>query len=205
MLSFRYVGDSGEDETINQMMVIQNASAGSLVPVLSFSALDKKRRVLPDVKVSTVYGSDRGNLVVPQGQYFDVLRFSGSGVPDVADVRVTVKSVALTRLSSGQGDLSVTTQALDADGAEISRFERFSKVEITNDNDFPVFVRVVYILWDQPDEGETQQAVEVTPVGGLTEVPASGTAVLDVTGKAKAAVERHSGGPAVSIKAYYSQ
>ncbi|MFD4688940.1 hypothetical protein [Streptomyces sp. NPDC058463] len=91
------------------------------------------------------------------------------------------------------------------DGAEISRFERFSKVELTNDNDFPVFVRVVYILWDQPDEGETQQAVEVTPVGGLTEVPASGTAVLDVTGEAKAAVERNSGGPAVSIKAYYSQ
>ncbi|WP_327321291.1 hypothetical protein OG735_01470 [Streptomyces sp. NBC_01210] len=50
---------------MNQQLEIENVYRGSVVPVLSFSALDKNRQVLPQVKVSTVYGSDRGNLVAP--------------------------------------------------------------------------------------------------------------------------------------------
>ncbi|MFF4249404.1 hypothetical protein ACFYY2_33805 [Streptomyces sp. NPDC001822] len=87
----------------------------------------------------------------------------------------------------------------------MSRFERFTGVKLTNDEEFPVTVQVVYIVWDQPKSGETQQAVEVTPVGGLSVVPASGTETVKVTGAAKAAVARSAGGPAVSIKAFYSQ
>lgn len=207
MLSFRYVADSGEDETMNQVLEIDNRAWGwgSLVPVLTFQALDKDRRVLHDVEVKTVYGSDRGTLVVPEGQWYDVLRFSGEGQEDVVDVRVTVGSVAETRLPADQGDVGVTTQALDSRGRDMSRFEPFAGVKLTNDNENSVMVRVVYIVWDQPKDGETQQAVEVTPVGGLTVVPAVDTATVQVTGAAKAAVARSSGGPAVSIKAFYSQ
>jgi hypothetical protein len=46
----------------------------------------------PQVKASTVYGSDRGKMVVPYGGAIDILRFStGPGTHDVADVRVTVR------------------------------------------------------------------------------------------------------------------
>ncbi|MFF3460149.1 hypothetical protein ACFYXH_38815 [Streptomyces sp. NPDC002730] len=65
--------------------------------------------------------------------------------------------------------------------------------------------RIVHVLWDQPPKGVTQQAVEVTAVGGLTVIPAHGTAVVQVTGDAAAAVARNSNGPAVSIKAHNSQ
>lgn len=66
-------------------------------------------------------------------------------------------------------------------------------------------MRVVHIVWNQPKEGETQQAVEVTLVGGLTVVPASGTETVKVTGAVRAAVARSADGPAVSVKAFYSQ
>ncbi|MFG2884896.1 hypothetical protein ACGFYV_21840 [Streptomyces sp. NPDC048297] len=202
-LSFRYVGDSGVDETMNQQLVIKNDAPDSLAPVLSFKALDKNDHVLPHVKVSTVYGSDRGNLVVPYGTSIDILRFSGQREHDVADVRVTVQVATKVQIPAGPHD--VATQALDSHGREIEKFERFSAVGLTNEDGFPVFVRIAYILWDQPSKGVTQQAVEVTPIGGLTFVPAHGTAVVKVSGKAAAAVARNSYGPAVSIKAYKSK
>ncbi|MDX3073259.1 hypothetical protein [Streptomyces sp. MI02-7b] len=122
----------------------------------------------------------------------------------MADVRVTVQSAAVARINAGPHE--VTTQALDRHGREISKFERFSAVRLTNEDDFPVAVRIAYILWDQPPKGVTQQAAEVTPIGGLTRVPAHGSAVVRVTGKeAVAAVARNSDGPAVSLKAYNSQ
>ncbi|MFE6551137.1 hypothetical protein ACFVHS_22440 [Streptomyces sp. NPDC057746] len=202
-LSFQYISDSGVDETINQILMIKNVARDSLAPVLSFKALDKNDHVLPHVKVSTVFGSDRGDLVAPYGSSSDILRFSGPGEHDVADVRVTVRSTTKARFPAGPHD--VTTQALDSHGREIERFERFSAVRLTNEDDIPVFVRVAYILWDQPPKGVTQQAVEVTPVGDLTIVPAHSTAVVKVSGRAAAAVARNSYGPAVSIKAYNSQ
>ncbi|WP_330294365.1 hypothetical protein [Streptomyces sp. NBC_00503] len=202
-LSFRYVGDSHVDETMNQQLEIKNATRGSVAPVLAFTALDKNHQEMPQVAVTTVYGSDRGGLVVPYGTSWDTLRFSGPGEHDVADVRVTVRSAAAARIPAGMHD--VKTQALDSQGHEISRFERFSAVRLTNEDDFPVSVRIAYILWDQPPKGTTQQAVEVTSVGGLTEVPAHGTSVVQVSADAAAAVARNSNGPAVSIKAYNSQ
>ncbi|MFF3257385.1 hypothetical protein ACFYWP_41910 [Actinacidiphila glaucinigra] len=192
------------DDTMNQTLQIGNVGASSLVPVLSFKAVDKNDHVLPQVKVSTVYGSDRGTMVVPYGGAYDILRFSGPGEHDVADVRVTVQTTTTAEIEAGPHE--VKTQALDSHGREITRFERFSAVRLTNEDDFPVAVRIAYILWDQPPKGVTQQAVEVTPIGGLTRVPAHGTAVVRVTGKeATAAVARNSNGPAVSIKAYNSQ
>jgi hypothetical protein len=202
-LSFKYVGDTGVDETMNQQVRIENTSRRSVVPVLSFTALDKNHQILPQVTVSTVYGSDRGNLVAAYGTSYDILRFSGTGAHDVADVRVQVESVTTAQIRAGIHE--VKTQALDGAGHEVTKFDRFSAVRLTNEDDFPVSVRIAYILWDQPPKGVTQQAAEVTPVGGVTEVPAHGTAVVQVTGEAAAAVERNSGGPAVSLKAYNSQ
>jgi hypothetical protein len=81
-----------------------------------------------------------------------------------------------------------------------SRYEAAS-----NPNAVPVSVRVVYIVYNQPASGTAQQAVAVTPVGTLTSIPANGTVTIPVSGAAKAAVDKYSNGPAVSIKAYFSQ
>ncbi|MGW3242372.1 hypothetical protein [Streptomyces sp. NPDC001070] len=132
--------------------------------------MDKSDHVLPQVKVSTVYGGDRGNMAVPYGGAIDILRFSGPGKHDVADVRVTVQSTTTARI--GAGPHEVTARApLDSHGREITEFERFSAVRLTNEDDSPVAVRIAHILWDQPPKGVTRQAAEVTPMGGLTRVP----------------------------------
>lgn len=75
---------------------------GSVIPTLSFRAIDKNDQVLPHVKVSTVFGSDRGTLVASQGDGYDILRFSGPGQHDVADVEVTgAAAAAVARNSRG--------------------------------------------------------------------------------------------------------
>ncbi|MEU1622012.1 hypothetical protein ABZ479_32515 [Streptomyces sp. NPDC005722] len=188
---------------MNQTLEIKNDYHASVVPVLSFTPLDKHDHVLPHGKVRTVYGTDQGKLVAPWGMSIDILRFSGPGEHEVADVRVKVHHMRLAQNPAGPHE--VTTQALDSHGREITKFERFSAIRLSNEDDIAVSVRIAYILWDQPPAGVTQQAVEVTEIGGLTEVPAHGTAVVRVTGKAAAAVARNSNGPAVSIKAYNSQ
>lgn len=78
-LSFHYSRHGSAAETIDQTLHIRNAFGDSVVPVLTFTAMDAHGKVLPQVKVGTVYGSDQGNLVVPYGWGFDILRFSGAG------------------------------------------------------------------------------------------------------------------------------
>jgi hypothetical protein len=201
-LSFHYVGDSGEDETINQQLQITSRYEVSVDPYLSFSALDKNHHVLHKVKVSTVFGSDSGKLVVPTGIGYDILRFSGPGEHEVADVRVAIRQVKPADTPGNSFD--VTTQALDAQGNKVDKSQRFSQVSLTNEGDLPVTARIVYIVWDQPRDGETQQAVEVVPIGGLIPVTPHDSVVVKVTGAAAAAVARDSNGPAVSIKAFNS-
>ncbi|WP_344076338.1 hypothetical protein [Streptomyces crystallinus] len=203
-LSFSYTGVSSEDETINQTVSIHNTYRRSVVTLLSFTALDRAHQPMPQVKVTTVFGSDRGTLVSPYGYSYDILRFSGPGQHEVADVQVKVDKVvaAAPRVVAGE---PVTTQALDDAGRDISRFERFSKVRLTNPNTWPVYVRVSYLVYDQPPKGQSQQVISATPIGGLTRVPSHGTTTIEVKGEAATAVARNSEGPAVSIKAYDSQ
>ncbi|MFF4900825.1 hypothetical protein [Streptomyces sp. NPDC001068] len=201
-LSFAYWRDGG-DNSIDQTVVIRNTNRESVVPVLAFTALDENGEPLPGVHVRTVFGSDDGRLVVPYGLGLDILRFSGAGEHRVYDVRVTVRRVAAAKSATGAHPLTV--QELDGAGRTVSRFTRFDAVRVTNVNPYPVTARVAYLVYDRPADGETQQAVSVTPVGGLVVVPGGGSAVVKVTGAAATAVARYSGGPAVSVKAYDSQ
>ncbi|WP_316784915.1 hypothetical protein [Streptomyces sasae] len=201
-LTFAYQREGG-DNYISQTLAIKNANKESVVPVLAFTALDQNGDPLPGVHVQTVYGSDSGRLVVSYGWGFDILRFSGAGEHQVYDVRVTVKRVVAAK--SRANAHPVTVQELDSAGRTVSKFSRFTAVRVTNTDPYAVTTRVAYLVYDQPAEGETQQAVSVTPIGGLVRVPGGGSAVVKVTGAAATAVARYSGGPAVSVKAYNSQ
>src|SRR5262245_49528548 len=78
MWTFNYLPHT-DDDTMDQLLEIKKSTRGSAAPVLSIQALDANHHVMSRVKVSTVYGSDRGNLVVAYGSSIDVLRFSGPG------------------------------------------------------------------------------------------------------------------------------
>ena len=202
VLTFAYHRHSG-DNYIDQTLDIKNADTHSVVPDLAFTALDRNHHPLPGVRVRTVFGSDSGRLVVPYGWGLDILRFSGPGEHEVYDVRVTVVHLAAAKVRANIHP--VTTQPLDAVGQVVSKFSRFASVRVQNPDAFAVSVRVSYLVYDQPAEGDTQQAVSDTPLGGLVRVPAHGRAVVKVTGAAARAVARYSNGPAVSVKAYNSQ
>ncbi|MEV7035150.1 hypothetical protein AB0N99_33605 [Streptomyces sp. NPDC093272] len=201
-LSFAYQREGGDNQ-ISQTLAIRNTNKESVVPVLAFTALDQNGDPLPRVHVRTVYGSDSGRLVVSYGSDFDILRFSGAGEHQVYDVRVTVRRLVAAK--SRASTHPVTVQELNGAGRAVSRFTRFTAVRMTNIDPYPVTMRVAYLVYDQPAEGETQQAVSVTPIGGLVAVPGGGSTVVKVTGAAASAVARYSGGPAVSVKAYSSQ
>ncbi|MGA5822010.1 hypothetical protein ACPC54_29605 [Kitasatospora sp. NPDC094028] len=201
-LSFRYHA-LGKQEFIDQTLSINNGGRTSVAPTLAISAVDGSGKDLPDVRVTTAYGSDHGGLVVQPGGGFDVLAFSGAGADQVADVRVTVKELAPADLRADAA--LVEAQPADADGQPLTKFDAFDQVVLKNPNDTAVSVRVVYLVYDEPRPGRSQQVVEAVPIGGLTAVPAGGTASVAVSGDAKAAVRKFAHGPAVSVKTYFSR
>ena len=80
-LTFSYKGFPAKNDYIDQVLHITNSFDQSVVPVLAFTALDAHGRVLPQVKVTTAYGSDRGNLVVPYGKAsLDILQIGRAHV-----------------------------------------------------------------------------------------------------------------------------
>ncbi|MEU6851398.1 hypothetical protein ABZ901_15915 [Actinacidiphila alni] len=201
-LSFTYHRHSGNDY-IDQTLQIHNSDTRSLVPELSFTAVDRHHHVLPGVRVRTAYGSDTGRLVAPYGYSLDILRFSGPGQHQVYDVRVAVRRLSVARQRANIHE--VTVQPLNAAGHAVSKFSRFTAVQVSNPDRFAVTIRLAYLVYDQPAPGNTQQATSVTPIGGLVRIPASGTATVQVTGAAAKAVAESSNGPAVSVKTYNSQ
>ncbi|MFF2997299.1 hypothetical protein ACFVTC_22475 [Streptomyces sp. NPDC057950] len=201
-LTFTYHRHSG-DGMIDQTLSIRNAYMSSVSPVLAFTALDRHRHPLPGVRVRTVFGSDSGRLEVPYGVGYDILRFSGSGEHQVFDVRVSVTRVTTAKTQADT--LPPSAETLDAAGRVVSKFSRFAAVRVTNPEEFAVSARIAYLVYDQPAEGETQQAVFVIPIGTLVRIPARSMAIVEVTGDAARAVAKYSGGPAVSVKAYNSE
>ncbi|MBM9506780.1 hypothetical protein [Actinacidiphila acididurans] len=60
----------------------------------------------------------------------DILRFSGPGAHQVADVRVRIVSVVPTRIRAGVHDVSV--QPLDGQGRKVNKFSRFTALRLSN-------------------------------------------------------------------------
>lgn len=65
-LSFSYQA-FGKTGYIDQTLSINNDGRMSVVPTLVITALDNAGRDLPDVRVTTAFGSDQGSLVVQPG------------------------------------------------------------------------------------------------------------------------------------------
>ncbi|HEY0696236.1 MAG TPA: hypothetical protein VGD43_00320 [Micromonospora sp.] len=201
-LSFAYTATSGTGY-MNQTLSIVNNGDRTLQPRLRIAAVDRRGEFLPNTSVSTVFGSDVGRLVVPPIGAVDVLIFGGPGLDRVADVRVTawnVQEIDFARIES-----EVRVQPLDEAGQPVTRDDLFTSVVLANDNAESVTVRLVYVVWDEPLPGRTQQAQDVVPVVDLVTVPGVGSVRVPVVGDAKAANQRAAGVVPASIKAYFSR
>ncbi|MDI1466313.1 hypothetical protein QEZ54_35580 [Catellatospora sp. KI3] len=201
-LRFEFAATTGVG-SMNQLLRIYNDSDRMLAPTLEFTALDATRKPLPTVAVSTAYGSDRGNVVVPPGVGFDVLIFMGEGAELAEDVAVSVHTMETVKVPTVLMDPVVTP--VDASGRELDRNSRFTAVSLRNDNTVEVSVRLAYIIWTVPEGDRRQQADQVVPVGDLIVVPPEQTVVVPVTGEARTAMAGAAGRFPTSIKVYFSR
>lgn len=204
-LSFEFAPTTG-DGYMNQVLTIVNEGNRVLAPTLEFTALDAAGRTLPSVRVASVYGSDRGRLVVPPGTSSDVLTFTGAGARAAEDVAVSVRTAEPVDVPAVNVQPVVTPVA--DDGRVLDRNSRFTAVSVRNDDSEQMTVRLVYIIWTAPPAdpatGQRQQAERVVPIGGLILLPPKHTTVVPVTGEARAAVDDAAGRVPASIKAYLS-
>ncbi|MGW4295650.1 hypothetical protein ACWEH1_21725 [Micromonospora chersina] len=202
LLRFEFAPTTG-DGYMNQLLTIYNDGTRLLAPTLEFTALDAARNPLPAVRVSTVYGSDRGSLVVPPGGGVDVLVFSGEGALSAEDVTVSVRTAEVVDAPVVGVEPVVTP--MDDSGRALDRNSRFTAVSLRNDDSEPMSVRLVYIVWTEPEGDERQQAEQVVPVGDLIVLPPKQNTLVPVTGAARTAVEGAAGRVPASIKAYLSR
>lgn len=188
---------------MNQVLTIFNDSEHVLAPTLEFTALDASRDPLPTVKVTTVYGSDTGRLLVPPGSGLDVLVFSGDGFQLAEDVAVSVRTTETVEAPATQVDPVVIP--MDESGRILDRGSPFTAVSVRNDNSEPITVRLVYIIWTEPEGDERQQAERVVPIGDLIVVPPKQATPVPVAGQARTTVTEAAGRVPTSIKAYLSR
>jgi len=75
-------------------------------------------------------------------------------------------------------------------------------IQVENANDTEVDAQVVFIIWSRPGKGQSQQAVQVLPIGGVTHVPARGKVTVTPSATDAATIEKFGTTNAESIKAY---
>jgi hypothetical protein len=194
-LRFSYVGVAPAGR-IDQTVSITNPSDHlAAIPTLSFRALDENSHPVPGVSVITVYGSDRGLVVVPAHyEVFDIVRFEGADAGRVKTVKVTVKKV---RTFEDSGTTYPKVGYVDVYGHSVEYPFEARTVRVTNPGDSGYVVRLVGIKWNDPLPGHSQQVSAVTPIGVPVRVAAHSH--LDVPLTSADAAQQYD-----TVKAYIS-
>lgn len=199
-LSFAYQALGGDDR-LDQTLTITNQGADPVTFEADLTALDEAGEPLDGVTVSTVYGSDRGRLVVVPGRDLDIVRFEGRGVADVADVQVEVREA--TAVPFPAVTAPVDAAPVDRRGREVDVTSDLTAVELRNPNDAAVEVRTVYLVFDEPVAGRPQQVVAVAEIAPRTPVPPGGEATVRPTGRALAVLRAYAGVNPSSVQAHF--
>ncbi len=170
--------DVAELGFIDQTVFLEHGAGNDVIPTMEYTPLDESGDEVPGVDVSTIYGSDRGQLVVTPDGEIDILVFSGERVTDVVDVRsAAVESEVLETRGSPLEEQPLAI----ADGVEVTKSDVFDAVELSNNSSVDRALRVVCILWNRPAPGEAQQAAQVDVVVERVMVPAGATVVADAS------------------------
>ncbi len=198
--AYERVGGTG---FIDQALTIDNPGDTAVVLTGRIVPLDDAGERIPGVEATSVYGVERAGLVVLPGTNVDFLVFNGPRSGEVRDVRLS----GLVTEEVEFGDVTDLVEAvpLDDSGAELDYPVGFRQVALRNPNAVPASVRLVSIAWNDPRQGESQQALEVLPVAGPVVVPASGELVVDVDAVLARRIARLGLEHALSLKAYYSR
>lgn len=177
-ISTTYV-DIAQSGFIDQTVTFENRANVAVIPRTRYRALDGDGNAVGGIEVTTAFGSDRSLLVVPPTGYFDVLTFTGVRVDEVADVEIEVVDVVpVAGYNLGEG---IEPEALDGDGASVSKFDAFSQIGLANPSDADIRYRVVCLIYDVPKPGNAQQAIDVSVAIESVLVPAGERVIAPVT------------------------
>jgi hypothetical protein len=173
---FRYTAMAGEDQ-IDQVLDIRNDGRHAIRPTLKITPLDAFGQAMPDVTVTTAFGSDRGQQVIAAGfTDYDILHFDGDRAADVRDVRVEIAK--LKQADYPEMTREVTVDRFDA-GRKVEDFDaQFDAVQLHNPNDDALPIKVVLIAWGAVHKGRAQQFEWAIPIGDPVTVPAHGAKMV---------------------------
>ena len=185
---------------MDQFLTIINTRPSAVAPTLAFVPLDRKGRKISGVTVRTAFGSDHGMVVIPAGwRGSDVLAFDGPGSRQVADVKVIVRSIVRIRAAETPAEYTEDLEAREISAGHTVQAGAFDTVLVNNPYPFPISIRVVCTIWEEPPPGAAQQMTEALPIGGLTRIAPLEVGTVPVTGPA-AGRTRECGG----VTAYFS-
>jgi hypothetical protein len=190
------------ESTFDQLLTINNRESSPVATWLELTAYGNDGNPLSNVSITTVFGSDRGRLVMPPGTNFDVLIFEGEGSDLVVDVEAVVKEARIINFARVRSVVRV--EPLDGAGDAVTVENEFTSLLLRNDNRREVTVRVVLVVWNDPPPKKPEQAERVVEIGGLITVPGGGTATVPIEGEA-AEVVAAGGDAAWDFYAYFSR
>ena len=194
--AFTPIGSSG---FLDQVMTLRYRGRTTAAPVIRYQARDRTGQPLPEVRVHSCYGTDRGEMALTPGENTDLLYLRGPSAHLTADV--TGEIVELRPLDRRENPIPQVAQN-DAHGRELPSGGGFDYLTVINPWPAEACCRVVAVALDSPTSGP-QGAIEVvslTPQPLV--VPASTEVPLTPPTDAYAAISRYFGAAFVTVKAY---
>jgi hypothetical protein len=155
---------------------------GRLVP------RDASGAVLPDVRVTTAFGTESGRAVVLPGVNVDFVQLEGRGEQQVREI--TLETADVTVLDVPPETQYVDLHPLDGQGRELEYDMGAQQISLENPNPFPVRIRVVLMVLRAPQGGVPQEASLIHDVTTV-EAKASRTTVVHLDKRTRELLRDH--------------
>jgi hypothetical protein len=190
-VTFKYTAFGGDDQ-IDQVLEIHNDGLHAITTKLQLTPLDQFGYELENVKVTSAFGTEKGEHVLPslytEG---DFLKFEGDRAKDVRKVRVKILDIDQVKYPEQTEPMDIEKYA---EGKKVDKFaEQFDSVELSNPNKDDMTVKLVVIAWLDAKKGDPQQFDWAIPLENPVEVPGKGKKMVplpeDLTGISYVSVE----------------
>ncbi len=153
---------------------------------------------MPDVTVTTAFGTEAGRAIVMPGGSVDFVQLQGARAGEVRDVTFEITMSAAIDVPVATEPVGVTS--IDAQGRELDYDMLAEQVRLENPNVAPVHIRVVLMVLRAAEAGVPQQATLVRDVTAV-EVPPNGETTIELDPTTKSVLREQGGTGFVTLRA----
>jgi hypothetical protein len=183
--TFTRIAESGY---IDMSVDFENPTTDAVALDGRLVARDASGAALPDVRVTSAFGTESGRAVVLPGVNVDFVQLEGRGEQRVR--KITLESADATVLDVSPETQYVELKPLDGAGRELEYDMGAQQVRLENPNPFPVRIRVVLMVLAAPEEGIPQEATLIHDLT-TTEAKASGSTVVALDAGTRRLLREH--------------